>query len=253
MKLKLEEKDNKKFVSLFPSVLDEAERNIKTLESINIETIVSNEDEKRLVKANKKYIRNARILIEFGEEALNVLQSYRCEIDDNSAILFVLKGLAFYHFNLIQEADRVKKKVDGKKYFYRDKDNKLILVGYNNFDEDVEVEDLSYRFNYGYAKDELEADTKQAMNMAMDGLAWIAELLKTINDKKLPQKEKIKLKDIVSNGLFMGNTHKAIKAILKQSDIDDDYEICQGLIDYYNAFLKKFYNDCWAFKVNNNL
>lgn len=53
MKLKLEEKDNKKFVSLFPSVLDEAERNIKTLESINIETIVSNEDEKRLVKANK--------------------------------------------------------------------------------------------------------------------------------------------------------------------------------------------------------
>ena len=52
MKLKLEEKDNKKFVGLFPSVLDEAERNIKTLESINIETIVSNDDEKRLVKAN---------------------------------------------------------------------------------------------------------------------------------------------------------------------------------------------------------
>ena len=100
LKLKLEEKDNKKFVGLFPSVLDEAEKNIKTLESINIETIVSNDDEKRLVEANKKYIRNARILIKFGKEALNVLQSYRCEIDDNSAILFVLKGLAFYHFNL---------------------------------------------------------------------------------------------------------------------------------------------------------
>ena len=253
MKLKLEEKDNKKFVGLFPSVLDEAERNIKTLESINIETIVSNDDEKRLVKANKKYIRNARILIKLGEEALNVLQSYRCEIDDNSAILFVLKGLAFYHFNLTQEADRAKKKVDGKKYFYRDKDNKLILVGYNNFDENVEVEDLSYRFNYGYTKDELEADTEQAMNMAMDGLAWISELLKTITDKKLPQKEIIKLKDIVNNGLFMGNTHEAIKAILRQSDIDDDYEVCQGLVDYYNAFLKKFYNDCWAFKVDNNL
>lgn len=117
MKLKLEEKDNKKFVGLFPSVLDEAERNIKTLESINIETFVSNDDEKRLVKANKKYIRNARILIKFGEEALNVLQSYCCEIDDNSAILFVLKGLAFYHFNLTQEADRVKKESRWQKVF----------------------------------------------------------------------------------------------------------------------------------------
>ena len=67
--------------------------------------------------------------------------------------------------------------------------NKLILVGYNNFDENVEIEDLSYRFNYGYTKDELEADTKQAMNMAMDGLAWISELLKTITDKSFLRKK----------------------------------------------------------------
>ena len=39
--------------------------------------------------------------------------------------------------------------------------------------------------------------------MAMDGLAWISELLKTITDKKLLKKEIIKLKDIVNNGLHL--------------------------------------------------
>ena len=108
MKLKLEEKDNKTIVGLFPGILDEVRNNIRDIRGVNASIIAPNEDEQKVIAANEKYAKLMEDVLWFGEDALNILQNCRGEITDASAILYVIKGFTIYVNNRFKELDRVR-------------------------------------------------------------------------------------------------------------------------------------------------
>ena len=96
MKLKLEEKDNKTLVGIFPGILDEVRNNIRDVRGANANAIAPNEDEQKVITANENYAKSMEDILWFGEDALIILQHYRSEITDLSAMLYIIKGFSIY-------------------------------------------------------------------------------------------------------------------------------------------------------------
>ena len=67
MKLKLNEKDNKKMIGLFPGMLDEIKDNIRDLSGANANALAPNKNEQKVILANKKYIASMKGILQLQQ------------------------------------------------------------------------------------------------------------------------------------------------------------------------------------------
>ena len=254
MKLKLEEKENKTIVGIFPGILDEVRHNIRDVMGENANVIAPNEDERKIIVANEKYAKTMSDILWFGEDALTILQNYKNEITDASAILYVIKGFAIYVSNRLKELDRIKKRIAGEQFYYYDDDGRTVLMGLNTEakDDDEKIEDLSYMYNRLYSQKDLAKDTKKAVSCYDEIVEWVSEMMKA-NKKDLPKREQDNYFNIVLNARFINDANSTINSLLKLSPNQEEFKICQSLFINYNSFVERVYMECWAFKVNNNL
>ena len=255
MKLKLEEKDNKTLVGIFPGILDEVRNNIRDVRGANANAIAPNKDEQKVITANEKYARSMEDILWFGEDALIILQHYRGEITDLSAMLYIIKGFSIYANNRFKELDRTRKRVAGEQFYYYDDDGRTVLMGLNTEpkDDDEKMEDLSYTYNRFYGQKSLDADVGRATMNSSSAIDWVIEMIKTKRIDKLPKQEREKFLDLVVNVKFINKSTKMMNSLRKKSLSKEQYKICQSLFVNYNSFLERVYMECWAFKVNNNL
>ena len=118
MKLKIKKKDNKTIVGIFPGILDEVRNNIRDVRGVNANAIAPNEDEQKVITANEKYAKSMEDILWFGEDALIILQHYRGEITDLSAMLYIIKGFSIYANNRFKELERARKKFAKEQFYY---------------------------------------------------------------------------------------------------------------------------------------
>ncbi len=254
MKLKLEEKNNKIIVGLFPGVLDEVRNNIRDIRGENASIIAPNEDEQKVIAANEKYAKLVEDVLWFGEDALNILQNCRSEITDASAILYVIKGFTIYVNNRFNELDRVRKEIAGEQFYYYNDDGQAAIIGLNTkTDNDDEIEDLSYTYNSLYSHKDLNADIAKTTVNNNKATNWILQMLKEERTKKLSEQNRDRFLDLVANADLINRSFDMINPLLKTSLDKEQYKICQSLFMNFNSFIERAYMDCWAFRVNNNL
>lgn len=255
MKLKLEEKDNKTIVGIFPGILDEIRNNIRDVMGANAGTIAPNEDEQKVITANEKYAKSMEDILWFGEDALIILQHYRGEITDLSAMLYIIKGFSIYANNRFKELDRTRKRVTGEQFYYYDDDGRTVLMGLNTEpkDDDEKMEDLSYTYNRFYDQKKLNADIGRVAKNSSNAMDWVLQMIETKGYIKLPEQERERFLDLVLNAKFINKSTKMMNSLRKKSLSKEQYKICQSLFVNYNSFLERVYMECWAFKVNNNL
>ena len=72
MNFRLEEKDNKTLVGIFPGILDEVRNNIRDVRGFNANAIAPNEDEQKVITANEKYAKSMEDILWFGEKLLTL-------------------------------------------------------------------------------------------------------------------------------------------------------------------------------------
>ena len=254
MKLKLEEKDNKTIVGLFPGILDEVRNNIRDIRGVNAGIIAPNEDEQKVIIANEKYAKLMEDVLWFGEDALAILQNSRGEITDASAILYVIKGFTIYANNRFKELDRVRKKIAGEQFYYYDDDGQTVIMGLNTkTDDDDKIEDLSYTYNRLYSQKDLNADIGKTTANNNKATNWILQMIKEKRVEKLSDRNREKFLDLVANADLINRGFDMMNSLRKKSLNKEQYKICQCLFINFNSFLERTYMDCWAFKVDNNL
>lgn len=252
---KLEKKENKKIVGFFPGIIDEARNNIRSVRGDNAGMIAPNKDEQKVIAANEKYAKSMEDILWFGEDALIILQHYRGEITDLSAMLYVIKGFSIYANNRFNELDRIRKRAAGEQFYYYDDDGQTILMGLNteSRDDDEKMEDLSYTYNRFYDQKSLDADIGRVTMNSSGAIDWVIEMIKTKKIDKLPKQEREKFLDLVVNVKFINKSTKMMNSLRRKSLSKEQYKICQSLFVNYNSFLERVYMECWAFKINNNL
>ena len=254
MKLKLEEKDNKTIVGLFPGILDEVRNNIRDIRGVNAGIIAPNEDEQKVIAANEKYAKLMEDVLWFGEDALNILQNCRGEITDASAILYVIKGFTIYVNNRFKELDRVRKRIAGEQFYYYDDDGQTVIIGLNTeANSDDKIEDLSYTYNRLYSQKDLNADIRKTTANNNKATNWILQMIKEKKIEKLPDQNRDRFLDLVANADLINRSFDMMNSLRKKTLNKEQYKICQSLFINFNSFLERTYMDCWAFKVDNNL
>lgn len=254
MKLRLEEKDNKTIVGLFPGILDEVRNNIRDIRGINANIIAPNEDEQKVIAANEKYVKLMEDVLWFGEDALTILQNCRSEITDTSAILYVIKGFTIYINNRFKELDRVRKGIAREQFYYYDDDGQTVIMGLKTeANNDDKIEDLSYTYNKLYSQKDLNADIRKTTANNNKATNWILRMIKEKRIEKLPDRSREKFLDLVANADLINRGFDMMNSLLKTSLDKEQYKICQSLFINFNSFLERTYMDCWVFKVDNNL
>ena len=255
MKIRLEEKNNKMIVGVYPGVLDEIKNNVRELKNLNESVVAPSKKEQKIIPANKKYIKAIEQILPFSEKALEIMQNYHTDVTDNNAMLFIFKGVISYTNNRFNELERTRKSVNGEKFFFHDDNKRVMLAGLEGREDDKEkTEDLSYVFSNLYRDQEaLLADTSEAVKKSDDALKWLTACIKSSEHEKFDIKTKQRFDDLVANGSFVYNTGDIMNKVRKSMKTEEDFKICQGLFANYNTFLKRLYTDCWAFKVDNNL
>ena len=253
MSFKLEEKENKTITGLFPGIIEEVKNNIINVSGANADMIAPNEDEQKVILANKKYIKAMADILWFGEEVLSILQNCKGDITDASAIIFLVKGFSIYANNRCNELERSRKTITGEQFYYHDNNGQMILKGLNNKDTGETIEDLSYNYNKLYSRRHLRQDTNEAISYNDKATDWILKAMKDKRIDALPSRERDKFFDLVLNARLINNSPNTINSLLKLSPNEEEFKICQSLLMNYNSFVKRAYMECWAFKVNNNL